>query len=142
MAQFCEDIKCKFYDTFPDGQNFPFCPFCTKPLVAEKPSLPEVTDPQPVDQHIGWKESFVHIDSLPNVVSNQFFAPIYNWGVAMRRKKSSTKFEDASVTFSTAVLMKHYLQSNGCISLRFKYSSIGEFKFERIEFKDLTQVNL
>ena len=145
MAQFCGDIKCEFYDTFPDGQKFPFCPFCRKPLVAEKPSLPEVTDPQPVDQTIEREESFVEIKSCPNIISNQFIPPIYNWGATRRERniesRHDIKFEDVIVTFSTAVLKKHYLQTNGCISLRFKSSSIGEFKFERIEFKGFRQVN-
>ena len=145
MAQFCGNLKCKFYDTFPDGNKFSFCPYCTKPLVAEKPSLPEVTDPQPVDQTIEGEESFVGIESCPNIVSNDFITPIYNWGATGREKnldsRHDIKFEDAIVTFSTAVLKKHYLQSNGCISLRFKSSSIGKFKFERIEFKGFRQVN-
>ena len=145
MAQFCGDIKCEFYDTFPDGLKFKFCPSCAKPLVAEKPSLPEVTDLQPVDQTIEREESFVEIESCPNVVSNQFITPIYNWGATGREKnlesRHDIRFEDVIVTFSSSVLKKHYLQSNGCISLRFKSSSIGEFKFERIEFKGFRQVN-
>ena len=145
MAQFCEDIKCKFYDTFPDGQKFPFCPFCSNPLVAEKPSLSEVTDPQPVDQTIEREESLVEIESCPNVISNDFITPIYNLGATRHEKhlesRHDIKFEDVIVTFSTAVLKKHYLQSNRCISLRFKSSSIGEFKFERIEFKGFRLMN-
>ena len=112
MAQFCGDIKCEFYDTFPDGFKFAFCPFCTKPLVAEKPSLPEVTDPQLVDQTIEKEESFVEIESCPNVVSNQFITPIYNWGATREKNLESRydiRFEDVIVTFSTAVLKKHYL---------------------------------
>ena len=194
MAQFCGDIKCEFYDTFPDGLKFKFCPICAKPLVVEKPSLqmptfcqnrectfynvfpnggdygfkccpfcqspvltekplfrdtekplPKVIDPQPEDQPIERKESLVEIKSNPNVISNQFITPIYNWKATGQERnldsRHDIKFEDVIVLFSTAVLKKHYLQSNGCISLRFKSSSIGKFKFERIEFKDFRQVN-
>ena len=155
MPTFCQNRECKFYNVFPNGgdDDFTCCPFCQSPVLTEKPPLfretekplPEVADPQPVDQTIEREESFVEIESCSNVISNDFITPIYNLGATRHEKhlesRHDIKFEDVIVTFSTAVLKKHYLQSNGCISLRFKSQCIGEFKFEQIEFKGFTQVN-
>ena len=78
MSKFCQDLKCGFYEDFPEGKKFKFksCPYCTAPLINVHPnSVKEVAD-----ETTG--EAILTTSIHPNVILNTIHS--------MRCSKSSS----------------------------------------------------
>ena len=122
MSQFCADINCAFYITFPDGTNIftaEVCPLCSKsPLIGEKPLPPDEQIAEPPTSSLSSIESDRELLMVNNCAID---API-----SLAHKHCSLQTDNVIVTFYTAILLRHFKSARPNMSVRFENSHLME----------------
>ena len=99
MSKICQDLKCEFYEDFPDGSKFKFlnCPHCSTHLIDVHPnSVKEVTGETTEECNSKHKCEFIDID---NRRARYRLAPL-------------GPTNNVVVTFYTAISLTHYKKIN------------------------------